>query len=101
MKKKTKGEGRKVWVLVEAVSVFRERYMVEVPVEHPEYALDTVVMEEANVFSSGHIGENIVSHRVVSREEALELCDADNDYARGWKTEEKMANFFTPDEEGK
>ena len=46
------------WVLVETVSMFRERYMVEVPVgtdrygkDKSEWALDTVVLEEAKEFS--------------------------------------------------
>ena len=90
------------WVLVETVSMFRERYMVEVPVgtdqygkDKVEWALDTVVMEEAKEFSQQHLGETIVSHRVVTREEALAMCDKDNDYARVWNDELKIKSFFT------
>jgi hypothetical protein len=39
------------FVLVECVSTFRMRYVVEVPEGKSEYALDTVVMNEANEFS--------------------------------------------------
>lgn len=85
-----------VWVLVEAISTFRHRYMVEVPASHPDYALDTVTMNEAVEFSQCHIGEQIVSHRVMSKEDALDLCDEDNDYAKGWKGETKLDAFFTP-----
>lgn len=81
------------WVLVEAVSSFRMRYMVEVPAGKSEWALDTVTMEEAIEFSQGHLGEQIVSHRVVSKEEALELFDADNAYLKGWSEEQKMKSF--------
>ena len=94
------------WVLVEAISTFRERYMVEVPIglddqgkDKALWALDTVTMNEAEEFSQEHLGEQIVSHRVVTKEEALKLCDQDNDYTTAWDTETKMKNFFTPWEE--
>ena len=90
------------WVLVECVSTFRERYMVEVPVgidkygkDKAEWALDTVTMSEAKEFSQEHIGEQIISHRVVSKEEALSLCDKDNDYTISWPEEQKINTFFT------
>ena len=90
------------WVLVETVSTFRERYMVEVPVgvdrygkDKVDWALDTVTLEEAKEFSQEHLGETIVSHRVVTKEEALALCDKDNDYARVWNDELKVKTFFT------
>lgn len=82
-------------VLVECVSMFRERYVVEVPKGHSEWALDTVVMQEAKEFSQQHIGENIISHRVMSKEEVLELCDIDNDYAKRWSDETKLDTFVT------
>jgi ribosomal protein L32 len=90
------------YVLVECISTFRQRYMVEVPVGTDRYgkdkslwALDTVTMNEAKEFSQEHIGEQIISHRVVSKEEALTLCDIDNDYCSSWDEETKMKNFFT------
>ena len=90
------------WVLVETVSMFRERYMVEVPVgidrygkDKADWALDTVTLEEAKEFSQEHLGETIVSHRVVTKEDALAMCDKDNDYARVWNDELKVQTFFT------
>lgn len=90
------------WVLVEAVSMYRHRYMVEVPVgtdaygkDKAEWALDTVTMEEAKEFSQEHLGETIISHRVVTKEDALALCDKDNDYCKTWNDELKTENFFT------
>ena len=83
------------WVMVEAISQFRMRYMVESPDDHPEYALDTVTMQEAKEFSQEHLGEVIVSHRVVSNEEALQICDTDNHYCSSWNDEQKMNAFFT------
>jgi hypothetical protein len=96
----TKKEPEKVWVMVEAISQFRMRYMVEVPADHPEYALDTVTCEEAKEFSQEHIGETIVSHRVMgSTAEALVQCDLDNSYCSGWTDEQKINAFFTKDGE--
>ncbi len=83
------------WVMVECISTFRERYMVEVPKGKSEYALDTVTMNEAKEFSQEHLGETIVSHRVVSKDEALAICDQDNDYTKSWDNETKIKNFFT------
>lgn len=98
-------EGKQL-VLVETVSMFRMRYVVEVPVGVDDYgndktlwALDTVVMEDAKEFSQKHLDETIVSHRVVSMDEALALCDEDNDYTASWPTEKKIETFFTPDKE--
>ena len=89
----------KEWVLVECVSTFRHRYMVQVPKGKKEWAMDTVVMHEAEEFSQEHLGEQIVSHRVVSEEDALKMCDEDNDYARAWNDEHKINTFFTKEGE--
>ena len=87
------------WVMVECVSMFRMRYMVEVPEEHPDWALDTVTMQEAKEFSQEHLDEVIVSHRVMDTAEALVQCDLDNGYCSGWTDEQKMNAFFTTWEE--
>ena len=91
MKKKIK----KQFVLVECISMFRQRYVVEVPAGKAEWALDTVVMQEAKEFSQEHIGENIVSHRVMSEEQVLALCSIDNDYANNWNDKLKLDTFVT------
>jgi bifunctional ADP-heptose synthase (sugar kinase/adenylyltransferase) len=90
-------------VLVETVSMFRMRYVVEVPVGTDDsgndkslWALDTVTMNEAQEFSQEHLDETIVSHRVVSKKEALALCDIDNDYTKSWSKDKKIETFFTP-----
>jgi len=89
-------------VLVECINQFRTRYVVEVPVgvdQHGNdkslWALDTVTMEEAKQFSQKHLGESIVSHRVISHEEMLKLCDEDNDYCSSWAEEVKFDTFVT------
>ena len=83
------------WVLVETVSQFRQRYVCEVPKGKAEWALDNVTLEEANEFSQKSLGETIFSHRVISKEEALILCDEDNDYSVSWDDEQKVETFFT------
>ena len=94
-----KKEPEKVWVMVEAVQQFRMRYMVQVPASNPEWAMDTVTMQEAKEFSQENMGETIVSHRVVSEEEALRICDIDNNYTKSWNKEQKIKAFFTKDGE--
>lgn len=89
----------KVWVMVECISMFRERYMVEAPKDHPEYALDDVTMERPKEFSQKWLGETITDHRVVSEAEALEICDIDNDYTKEWTNEQKFKAFFTKEGE--
>ena len=88
-------------VLVDTVSTFRVRYVVEVPKGQTHWALDTVVLDEAKEFSQKHLDELIVSHRVVSQEEALALCDEDNDYTKDWSKDQKIKTFFTLDGEEK
>lgn len=96
----------KVWVMVDCIQTFRMRYMVQAPASHPEYALDTVTMNEAKEFSQESLPEQIFSHRVVTEEEALRICDVDNAYCKSWDDEKKKEVFFTtmqeqnyPDEE--
>lgn len=82
-------------VMVDCISQFRQRYLVEVPKGKTEWALDTVTMNEAKEFSQEHLGEVIVSHRIVSQEEALKICDIDNNYCSGWSEQQKIDAFFT------
>jgi bifunctional DNA-binding transcriptional regulator/antitoxin component of YhaV-PrlF toxin-antitoxin module len=94
-----KKEPEKVWVMVEALQTFRMRYMVEVPATNPEWALDTVTLNEAKEFSQLALPEVISSHRVLTEEQAIAMCDIDNDYTKNWSKEQKMKAFFTKDGE--
>ena len=85
----------KMLVLVECIQQYRMRYVVEVPVGKSDWALDTVTMEEAVEFSQLSLGETIVSHRVVSKDEVVQLCDEDNQYCKSWDTEKKFEVFVT------
>lgn len=82
-------------VMVECISTFRERYVVEVPKGKTEWALDTVTMQEAKEFSQEHLGETIVSHRVITKDEALAICDVDNHYCKPWNDDQKLNTFVT------
>jgi hypothetical protein len=93
------------YVLVEAVSQYRMRYIIEVPDNHNDgeypctaetWAEDTVAIEEMQEFSQLHIGEFITSSREISKEEIVPLCDKDNDYVTGWTDEQKFNAFVTP-----
>lgn len=85
----------KVWVLVDAIQTFRSRYMVQVPADKPEWALDTVVSQDAKEFSQEYLGETIVSHRVISQDDALKQFDEDNHYLKEWSEEQKLKSSFT------
>jgi len=78
--------------LVETVSMFRMRYVIEAREEG--HATDEFVMEIGNEdfqeFSQKHIDEVIVSTRELSAKEYLELFDKDNDYLKPWDIAEKM-----------
>lgn len=83
-------------VLVETVSMFRMRYVVEVPKGKKEYAADTVVTGkdtdniEIAELSQHHIDEVITSTRVIDRQEYLRVFNEDNDYLQSWTDEQKL-----------
>lgn len=92
----SKAEEKEI-VLVECVSSFRMLYAVEVPKGKKEWALDTVTMNEAEEMAQEHIGENIISHRVVSEDEYIRVFDEVNGYLSSWDKEQKM-KFIKKDE---
>lgn len=71
--------------VVETVSMFRIRYVIEC--ESAEHAKDTVTMNEADEFGQMHIDENIVSCREVSDEEISSLFLEDHPYLKEWGPE--------------
>jgi hypothetical protein len=102
------------YVMVDTVSMFRMRYVVEVPddvgeeiyfkdgtrsfpITAEEYAMDTVTCEEAKEFTQYHIGENIVSTREVTLEEALAQYRKDEPVlGEAWDDEIIIKNAITP-----
>ncbi len=85
--------------LVEVVSTFRIRYVVEARSE--EHAMDEVTMEEANSefeeFSQEHIGTQIFGSREMTEEQYFELFDKDNGYLKTWDVEQKKRFINTID----
>ena len=93
------------FVLVETISQFRQRYVIEVPDNHndgeypctaEQWAADTVTSEEMKEFSQLWLGETIVSTREIAKEEIVSLCDKDNEYCQSWDDEKKLEVFVTP-----
>lgn len=78
--------------LVEAISMFRMRYVIEAREEG--HAADEHTMEMGNdkfhEFSQEHIAENISSIRELSKKEYFELFDKDNGYLKEWPKQDKM-----------
>jgi len=77
--------------LVETVSVFRMRYVVEA--NNASDAKDEVTMNDdgkLREFSQMHVDEMITSTREIDRAEYLRLFDEDNDYLQDWDEEQKL-----------
>lgn len=88
-------------VLVETVSTFRHIYAVELPDNVPnEYALDDVTLNigsdepEFEEFGQEHIGETILSHRVIDEKEYLRVFNEVSSYLSEWTDEEKKRFIF-------
>jgi hypothetical protein len=89
---------KKRLVLVEAISQYRMRYVVEC--DEVEHAADEVCMERVvDEFSQHHLGEVITSTREIDRAEYLQLFDQDNDYLRNWEPEQKFRMIHSIDYE--
>ena len=102
------------YVMVDTVSMFRMRYVVEVPDDvgeefyfkdgtrsfpctPEEYAMDTVTCEDAKEFTQDHIGETIVSTREVTLEEAVAQYRKDEPtLGASWDDELIIKNAITP-----
>ena len=86
-------------VLVETISMFRMRYVVEVPKGKKEYATDTVITGkdtdnlEIVELSQEHLDEVVSSTRVIDKEEYLRVFNEDNDYLRSWSDEMKLRHI--------
>ena len=92
------------FVLVEAISQFRQRYVIEVPDDHNDreypctaitWAEDTVTCEDMKEFSQKWLGEVITGSREVTQEEIVKMCDVDNDYCKTWDDAKKLEVFVT------
>jgi hypothetical protein len=52
-------------------------------------------MEQAAEFSQECLGEQIVSHRVITESEFLQQFDKDNSYLTGWTADKKFDSALT------
>lgn len=79
---------KKMYV-VETISVFRMRYVVEA--NDSTHAEDEVVCNQGELeeFSQKHIDECITSTREIDEQEYLRMFDEDNDYLKTWSVEQK------------
>ena len=85
------------YVMVDAISMFRMRYVVEVPDECSEpipYAKDSVTCEDTREYSQEHLDEVISSCREITLEEAIEQFRIDNSNDV-WDEETIIKNSFT------
>lgn len=75
--------------LVETVSIFRMRYVVDAACE--DYAKDEVLMnKEIEEFSQCHLDEVISDAIEITDAEYLVRFDRDNDYLKNWTDEQKF-----------
>lgn len=78
--------------LVEVMSTFRMRYVVEAREEI--HALDEVLINEHNTdfkeFSQQHLGNQIFSSRELSAKDFMDMFDKDNDYLADWPDVKKI-----------
>lgn len=83
--------------LVETVSMFRMRYVVEALED--THACDTVLMSDGDVeeFSQVHLDEIITSTREIDDAEYLRLFDQDNDYLKDWDDSQKFRRVHVID----
>jgi hypothetical protein len=95
--------------MVDALSQFRMRYVVEVPddCENPteeglypctpeEYAMDTVTCEDAKEFTQEHMGEMIIDAREVTLEQAIAQFRKEQPMFDSWPDETVIKNHITP-----
>jgi hypothetical protein len=80
-------------VMVDVLSQYRMRYVVEVG-DDVSHALDEVTMRLNDIdfqeFSQLHLGETIISHKEIDKADYLRMFDEDNDYLKEWTEEEKL-----------
>lgn len=76
--------------MVESISMFRMRYVIEA--ENAEHAKDEVTMNDGRLreFSQLHLDEVITSTREIDEAEYLRMFDEDNDYLKEWDRDQKM-----------
>lgn len=76
-------------VLVESISTFRMRYVVEVPIGKKELASAIINSEDAIPLSQHHISEHVALTQVIDMEEYKHIFDEDNNLPYIFSDEQK------------
>jgi hypothetical protein len=85
------------FVLVETISQFLHRYVVEIPEGADNtWAVEDVILEPGTVeeISQRHLGEFDISNRTITKEEYLRLFHEDNDYLKDWPEKQKLGFIY-------
>ena len=82
-------------VMVEVLSQYRMRYVVEVE-DNIDHALEAVVYNTGNFefheFSQKHLGEcPVLDHYEITEDEYITMFDKDNDYLISWTDDQKKS----------
>ena len=82
-------------IMVETLSQFRHRYVVEVSDEAFNFEASDHVLynDDAKEMSQYHLGEIVLSNREITKEEYIKLFNQDNDYLVGWLEDNKLAQI--------
>lgn len=87
------------YVMVDAISQFRMRYVVEVPDDALcgpiEYAEDSVTCEDTQEFTQKYLGETIIDSREITLEEAIEQFRREEPEFSGWTDDTIVKNAIT------
>ena len=83
-------------VLIETLSQFRHRYVVELhDTADIHWAIEDVLMsDDVEEMSQLHLGEICVSNRVIDSQEYIRIFDQDNDYLQPWTDEQKLNRIY-------
>lgn len=79
-------------VLVETLSQFLHRYVVELPDDAPDFKATDAVLFKPDIkeMSQNHLGEMDLSTRTITKEDYLSLFNSDNEYLSTWTEEQKF-----------
>lgn len=96
-KSKKDNQSDKKYVVVDCVSSFHMRYVVELNKDDPEhFALDTVTMGEMVEFSQKHLDETIVTHRTLDNvSDVVKLARKDHNGIPTWSDEYIVKSLVT------
>ena len=87
------------YVLVDALSIFRMQYAIEVPddvTDVYEYVKSLVENGDTKEFTQKHIGETVSDYREMSLDEVCETFRNEEPYFASWSDDIIIKNNITP-----